>query len=121
MVFADRLKADVLDKDHLIVFLREGLAEQLARIPVQAGEDLGIHARDARRRLAQPLTLRVFADSQENLAYRGLDAGMIDSRGARPVLGREFGPARASGGFLHEAPSSLGQRRAGSTALGRVR
>ena len=47
-------KLDVLDQDHLVVLLGERLLQVLARVGVQAGEHLGVHAGDAGRRLGRP-------------------------------------------------------------------
>jgi hypothetical protein len=80
MMLTCRSELDIADEDHLIVFLGEGLPEQFARLGVQTGKKLGVHARDAGRRLLQPLAVRIFADGQQKLAD-----GCLDARGVNPV------------------------------------
>ena len=70
VVFAEAHEPDVLDQDHLIVFLREQLVEVNARILLQALEDLGVHPGDALGRLTQSLAIGIFTDRQQDLANR---------------------------------------------------
>ena len=68
----------------------------LVGILVQPAADLGVHAGDARRRLAQPLAVGVLADGQQDLADGPAEALVIDRR--RPVGGRIGNRAAAAAG-----------------------
>src|SRR5262245_28435944 len=84
MVFAHAGKFDVLDDHDLIVLLREALAEEFARVGVQPTEQLGVHAGDASRSIAQALAVGVLADRDKDLTDGRLDARLVN----RLVLGR---------------------------------
>ena len=82
-MLAHAVEADVADQHHLVVLLGEEFAEVDARVVVQAGEQLGVHAGDAGRRFAQTFAIGVFADGGENFADGALDAGCIDAWSVR--------------------------------------
>ena len=94
MVLAHAFEADVLLEHHLVVLLREGFLQNLARVFVQAGKELGVRSRDALRSIGEPFAVRIFADCQENLSDRGTDALLV--HGGKPGLIVHFywGPAR---------------------------
>ena len=80
-------KPNILDQNHLVVFLREQLLEMNARVLFQALKHLGIHAGHAVRGLAQPIPIRVFSDSKEDLPDGPPDTVQIDRRGGRQSRG----------------------------------
>ena len=67
MMLAKADEANVLDQDHLVIFLREQLSEMATRVLMQALEDLGIHPGHAVGRFAQALPIGVFADGEQDL------------------------------------------------------
>src|SRR6478735_8594841 len=83
VVLARRVHLDVLDEHHLLVTEVERRREDVGRLLAQPREDLAVGARDARRRLAQALAVRVLADGEQQLAHGGL--------GPVGVVGRHVG------------------------------
>ena len=88
VVLAGAVDLDVLDQHELVVADVERRGEGVLRTFVQPGEDLGVSAGDAGRRLLQTLALGVLAHGEQELADRGL----------RPVVvERRDGPVRVVG------------------------
>ena len=106
MVLAEGGEADVLDEDHFVVLLGEGLAQDFAGVAAEAGREVGVHAGDAGRRLLQALAVGVFADGQEDLADGRLDALVIHVAAGGAVLGSQGRPARTGGGIGHAQRNS---------------
>src|SRR5436190_11409335 len=78
VVLAGAGHLDVLDQHHLVVIGVEDRGERALRMRAEAGEDLGVHARDAVRRRTQPVPVGVLADGEQDLADGGGDALLVD-------------------------------------------
>ncbi|KGD49388.1 hypothetical protein DP43_3672 [Burkholderia pseudomallei] len=85
MVLAIAFEADVLQHDHFVVAvdLAERAREDVARFERVAGEELLVGAHDARRRIDEPLALRIVAGPPQQHAN-----GRFGFVAARPVRGR---------------------------------
>jgi hypothetical protein len=77
--------------------VEDGGQHVLGALP-QPGELLGVHPRHPRRRVEEPVPLRVLADGEQDLADRPLDALLIDGRllVSRRLVYREL-PSRLFG------------------------
>ena len=53
VVLAERVEGDVLEDDHLLVRLLEARRQDSQRVLEEAGEQLGVHLRDALRRAGE--------------------------------------------------------------------
>ncbi len=74
VVFAHAVELDVADKHDFVVIFCENPLEMDARVGVQAGENLGIHACHTGRSLQKTFSVWVFADSDQDLSNGSLDA-----------------------------------------------
>ena len=72
VVLAHRPDLDVLDQHQLVVADVEGGGEDLARVLVHAGQQLGVRLGDPARGVPQAVAVRVLADREQQLADRGL-------------------------------------------------
>jgi hypothetical protein len=82
------LKPMSLHQHHLVVFLGEELLQVLAGIVRNPAEEFGVHPRDPRRGLAQPLAVRILAYCRKDLTNCPFDAREVD-------VSHEFSFARA--------------------------
>src|ERR671910_120702 len=126
MMFTDARGRDVADHDHLVVAGLEGGGQVRVGLFVQARADLGVHAGDPLRGVAQSLTVGLLAHRLQDLAHRLGDAVEVHRRGdgreltARPLLdharaalwtrGRQVPEGRGS-----RSPQRSTRRQAGST------
>ena len=108
VVLAEGGEGDVAQDDHLLVPLVKGRLEMLLRVFAQTGEELCVRLGDTMRRALQPLSIGIFADGEQDLAHRRLDARLVEvprrSRAIAPICSR----ARDAhpGGIEHASPSS---------------
>ena len=93
-MLADAVNRDIPYKDELIVVRLKGGDEVLARVLVEPGENLGVHARNACRRCPEPFAFGVLSYSQEDLPDGGFDPAQIDSYGTCPLYRRIQGRFR---------------------------
>ena len=70
VVLAERGEGNVAHHDHLVVADLEGDAQVLARVGLDALEQLDVHVGDPPRRLEESLAVGVLADGFEQLANR---------------------------------------------------
>ena len=87
VVLARAVELDVADDDELVVVDLEGRAEHVLGRHVEAGEDLGVGARDACRRVEQPLAIRVLADGQQQLPHGSRSPRLVDRHGSALLAG----------------------------------
>ncbi len=73
MVLARREKLDIADKHHFIVAGVEDRGEHVLRMLVQPRELLGVGARDPAGSVPDAVSIRIFSDREQYLAYRPLD------------------------------------------------
>ena len=78
VVLARRVHRDVAHQDEFLVPFVEGGVEHLVGICEQSAEHLAVGARDPRRGVAQPLTLGVLADGDQQFPYGRLGPGLIE-------------------------------------------
>ena len=97
VVLAHRPHLDVLDQHQLVVADVERGREDLARVLVHAGQQLGVRLGDAARGVTQPVAVGVLADRDQQLADRRLGPGRSTAHGRSGVRGRRRrGRRRAS-------------------------
>ena len=80
VVLAQAPQLDVPHEDELAVADLEDGREHLLGALVVAAEDLGVRARDARRRRLQAVTVGILADRQQQLADGSLGTGYVDGQ-----------------------------------------
>jgi hypothetical protein len=78
MVLTQAEHLDVPDEDELLVVGLEGGREHLGRVDPEAGEEFRVGLGDPGRGLAQPVTIGILTDGDEDLPYRFLDPLEID-------------------------------------------
>ena len=76
VMLAHRVERDVADQDHLVVIRGECL-DVFSDITMQSREDFSIHAGNAVRRLLKSFSVRILADSDQDLSYSTLDTREI--------------------------------------------
>src|SRR5687767_12148955 len=77
-MLAEGGKGDVAQHDHLLVPLAKRRLKMLLRVFAQTGEELCVRLGDAMRGALQSLSIGVFADGDQDLAHRRLDARLVD-------------------------------------------
>ena len=81
MVLAHAAKADIADEHDFVILLGKKLLRMLPRVLPEPAEHLGIHPRDAGRRLDQTFPVRVLADRRQDLPHGPLDPRQINWNG----------------------------------------
>src|SRR5262245_34483886 len=78
VVLAEAGERDVAHHHHLVVVGLERRGDVTAGVLAQPAEDLLVHVRDAARRVAEPVAIRVFTDRFQDLAHGALDARLVE-------------------------------------------
>jgi hypothetical protein len=90
MMFAHATEFDVTNENDFVVVLCKDLLEVDRRILAKAGKHLGVHPAHPRRCLFQSVSIRIFADSDQNFAHGFLDSFVVHGAVASRVLTHEF-------------------------------
>lgn len=77
VMLAHAVELDVPNQHDFIIILSENTLEMDARVGVQAGEYLRIHAGDPRGRFEQTLSVGVFSNGDQDFTHGVLDSLMI--------------------------------------------
>ena len=124
VVLAHGVERDVAHQHHFLVVLVERGGEVLGRVLLQTREHLLVHARHARRRLAQALAVGVLAHPFQNephprLYFRSVHNRLFSSL-VECMIARRLAPPRPQRASRTESPRAETRTRAGS-ATKRVR
>jgi hypothetical protein len=79
VVLADACHGDVADHDHLVVAFLEHRPQDLGRVLAEAGGDLGVHAGDPGRGVAEAVAVEVLADPFKDQADTFLDPLLVEA------------------------------------------